>query len=87
MPSPDYINRIREQFRFFDDLDPVIRQALREAYYEWSPIDAMTEQHRCYGNAAPLEELAELYKQKDAQRFRNLMYLKLHPDESSTRDG
>lgn len=87
MLSPDYIRRKKESFRFFDDLHPAVRQALREANYEWDVVEAMGEQHKYYGNGQPLEELAALYRRKDAQRFHDRMWPKLNSDEFTTGNG
>ena len=65
-PSRNYIGRIKEDFRFFDDLYPPVRRAIREANYEWNCIPIMTEQH----SGIDPEELGCQIREKDNARFR-----------------
>ena len=64
-----------EMFRFFDDLDPAVRAAIREANYEWKVHEAMSEQHACFQTGRPIEELAARYRAQDKARFDQLMRL------------
>lgn len=68
-----------EDFRFFDELHYSVRQALHEAYYEYNSLEAMNRQHQFYGSNQPIEELAELYKERDQSRFEEKMRPKLEP--------
>lgn len=65
------IARAKDDFRFFDDLYPPLRQMLREAHYRWPSVEAMNEQHRQRGT--PPEEIAEELRRKDQTRFDQVM--------------
>ena len=80
MPSHDYILRKKEEFRFFDDLHPRLRQFVREANYEWDPIPIMSQQHACQGNDKNIEDLYEDYCYLDQQRFSQRMTPKLRQE-------
>ena len=79
--SHNYIGRVKEAFRFFDDLYPPIRQAIREANYEWDPIPVMTAQH---SQRAP-EEIAAQLRSMDQARFHQQMRNKLGSLKSATQ--
>ncbi len=68
---------VMEQFRFYDDLHPSVQKAVREAHYEWNPVEIMNEQHRFFGSNTPIEELADLVKERDEDRFNTRMKPKL----------
>lgn len=80
MPSQYYINKIIEEFRFFDDLASEVRKALREANYQWNPIEVMPMQHQYYQNGLTMEELASLIIKRDEnlKHSRNLSKFRIN---------
>lgn len=88
MPSESYLNRKKEEFRFFDDLHPRLRQFIREAYYSWNPGSLMVDQHRAQGNEDSIEDIYADYKEKDEHRFHEMMSAKFRSGyEPAARDG
>lgn len=67
--------RAIENFRFFDDLHPAVREAVRECAYDVKLNEIMSKQHEFYQHGRPLEELAEDIRRRDQAVFNQRMKL------------
>jgi len=66
-----------ERFRFFDDLHPAVRKAVRECNYQINVVEIMSKQHEYYANQKPLEELAADIRRRDKHVFEQRTLAKL----------
>jgi hypothetical protein len=79
--------RLAEIFRVYDDLDPVVRKAIREAYYMWPAGEAMTLQHQHFNLGLPIQAVADIIKERDEQLYEDRMRPKLYSHESSSSNS
>jgi hypothetical protein len=88
MPSQEYVDKKKEEFRFYDDLAPEVRKVLREAFYEWNPIKVMSSQHEYYQNGLTMDDLASIVKERDQDLFISRTVEKFRVlDESSSSNS